>query len=78
LAAYGTSGTVATPITYVLWARQDQVLTLHTSEGTAVRLTAPDGADVPFVNGGATLPATGDFLLTLHSVEQTTYNIDIR
>lgn len=75
---YGTTLTTSAQTTYVLWARSGQVMTLSSEEAFNVRMTAPSGADVPFENLRATLPANGDYLLTVVGGQAFTFSIDIR
>lgn len=73
---FGTSAKVEGQQTFVLWAGAGQTLRLAGGSGLAARLTAPSDDDVALVDGAATLPASGDYLLTVAGVEQ--FSIDIR
>lgn len=76
--AYGESLQVDSQQTFVLWAKAGQVMKLTSDRTFAARMTAPSGGDVPFDQLTATLPASGDYLLTVASHSGFTFYIDIR
>lgn len=71
----GTYGGAYQAGTWSLWAGQGQTLRIA-GDGSAARLTAPDGTDVAVGPDGAVLPTSGDYTLTVVGVEQ--FSIDIR
>lgn len=73
---YGSNLTAHGSSTFVLWAREGQTFRIARAEGMMARLTAPGGIDVGLIDGGVTLPATGDYLLTVSGVDQI--SVDIR
>jgi hypothetical protein len=76
--AYGESLQVEGQKTFVLWARAGQVMKLTSDRTFAARLSAPSGNDVPFTELTATLPANGDYLLTVAGEGGFTFWVDIR
>jgi hypothetical protein len=74
--ARGTYGGSYAVGTWTLWARQGQVLTLAGAELVNARLTAPGGEGVTLVGNRVTLPATGDYTLTVAGLDQ--FGIEIR
>lgn len=74
--AYGAAPRIDGQQTFVLWAAAGQRLRLAGESGLTARLTAPSGDDVALVDGAATLPADGDYVLTVAGVEQ--FSVDIR
>lgn len=74
--ARGTYGGSYAAGTWVLWARQGQTLTLAGAELVNARLTAPGGEGVTLVGNKATLPESGDYMLTVVGLEQ--FGIEIR
>jgi len=76
---YGTSINMSTAqTTYILWARAGQTLHLTSDQPFAARLSAPGGEDLPLTTLAATLPASGDYLLTVAGAQAFTFSIDIR
>ena len=78
IGTYGTSLQVEGQKTFVLWARAGQVMKLTSDRTFAARLTAANDGDVPFDQLSATLPANGDYLLTVANEGSFTFWVDIR
>lgn len=77
--SYGQSvSAVKGQTTYVLWAKQGQMLKLTSDKAFASRLTTKGGADVVLTGDSATLPTSGDYLLTVEGAEAFVYYVDIR
>lgn len=73
--AVGTYGGTYQAGTWSLWAAQGQTLTLA-GDGMVARLTTDSGTDVPLIGDKATLPTSGDYVLTVAGVDQ--FSVDIR
>jgi hypothetical protein len=78
LGTYGTSLQVEGQKTFALWARAGQVMKLTSDRTFAARLSAPNGDDVQFDQLTATLPADGDYVLTVGGEGSFTFWVDIR
>jgi hypothetical protein len=76
--AYGESLQVDSQQTFVLWAKAGQVMKLTSDRTFAVKLSDPSGNDVLFEQLTATLPASGDYLLTVAGESGFTFFVDIR
>lgn len=74
--AIGTYGGSYQAGTWILWAARGQTLTLGADALVNAKLTAPSGDGVLLEGNKATLPASGDYLLTVDGVES--FTIDIR
>lgn len=73
---HGATITMESTQTFVLWAAEGQTMRISGREGMYARLTAPSGDDVLFGDDGATLPLSGDYLLTVAGTDAV--SVDIR
>jgi len=78
IGAYGESLQVDSQQTFVLWAKAGQTLKLTSDRTFAAKFSDPSGNDVPFDQLTATLPASGDYLLTVAEDSGFTFFVDIR
>lgn len=76
--AYGESLQVEGQETFVLWAKAGQVMKLTSDRTFAAKLSDPSGNDVLFEQLTATLPSSGDYLLTVAGNSGFTFYVDIR